>query len=400
MKRNFNDYITAYLNYTSHSEPPLNFHIWTCISNISAVLQRKVWLPWGYNTIYPNMYIILIGPSGCGKGIAMGIGRRLLKEINGIVVCSESVTREALIRDMRDNVTSYLDPTDGLTKYQSPISVMSSELSVFLGQGNIKFLADLTDWFDCHDSWKYRTKHQGTDELVGLCVNLLGATAPDWLRSIFPQEAFGGGFTSRVIFVVEEEKKQLISRNSLPQHILDMQRPLIEDLERMYLLKGPMTFPEDTFKIFDRWYHSQAKHPPIKDSHFSGYCERRALHTLKLSMICSVSRGSDMVIIPEDFERALLLIEGAEKKMSRAFQGLGRAKYADLTNEVFQYLFKCRHSSRAQVLQHFDTDLDEYSLGIIIKTLSAKRAINVTYNQAEGEVYYTVIGGKEDEKLS
>jgi len=390
--RNYNDYITAYLNYSSHSEPPINFHVWTCISIIGAALQRKVYLPWGYNTLYPNMYIILIGPSGCGKGIAMGIGKRILKEVNGIVVCSASITREALIRDMRENVLSYVCPSDGQTKYHSSISVFSSELAVFLGQANIKFLADLTDWFDCHDSWEYRTKHQGTDELIGLCVNMLGATAPDWLRSIFPQEAFGGGFTSRVIFVVEEGKRQLISRNILPPDIASMNRLLVQDLERIHLLKGPMKFPAETFELFDKWYHSQAKKPPITDSHFSGYCERRAMHTLKLSMICSVSRGDDLIITPGDFERAIMLIESVEPRMSRAFQGLGRAKYAELTHDVFQYIYHHKEVSKASLLNHFDTDLDDYSLGIISKTLAGRGTIEINYNQLSGEVIYKLKG--------
>lgn len=394
--RIYNDYLSAYLTYTAQSEPPLNFHIWTCISIISAALQRKVWLPWGYNTIYPNMYIILIGPSGCGKGIAMGIGKRILKELGGVVVCSESITREAIIRDMRESVLSFTDPTDGLTKYHSSITVMSSELSVFLGQANIKFLADLTDWFDCHDTWKYRTKHQGTDELVGMCFNLLGATAPDWLKSIFPQEAFGGGFTSRVIFVVEEEKKQLISRNTLPPEIIEMQSKLVRDLERIHLLSGPMAFPEDTFKVFDKWYHAQAKQPVIKDGHFSGYCERRALHILKLAMICSVSRGNDLVIIPDDFERAKIMLESVEPKMSRAFQGLGKAKYAELTNAVFKYMYRFGSVSKSQILNHFDTDLDDYSLSIITKTLAAKKAITIVYT-ASGDCIYTVLKGDSNE---
>ena len=60
----------------------------------------------GFETIYPNMYIILIGPSGrCRKGTAMRMGFEILKNV-GVKVVSESITREALIRQMKTSVNS------------------------------------------------------------------------------------------------------------------------------------------------------------------------------------------------------------------------------------------------------------------------------------------------------
>src|SRR5512137_2600270 len=148
MIRKLPDFLTTYLEFTKKSEPPTNYHIWTCLSVIAAAMQRKCYLRWGFKTFYPNLYIVLIGPSGCRKGTAMTIAKDLIRQVNGISVTSESVTREALIRDMRECVNQYVDPSDGLPHYHSSISVFSEELAVFLGQQNTKFLADLTDWFD------------------------------------------------------------------------------------------------------------------------------------------------------------------------------------------------------------------------------------------------------------
>ena len=206
IKRELNDWISAYLKYVENTEPPISYHTWTAVSMIAGALQRKVYLNWGHDTIYPNMYIVLIGPSGrARKGTAMNIGKDILKDI-GISMTSESITREALIRDMKDAVTNFPDATTGKVRFHCSLTALSEELSVFLGQNDIKFLADLTDWYDSRDSWTYRTKGSGTDKIQGVCFNILGATAPDWLQSILPQEAVGGGFTSRIIFVVEETK--------------------------------------------------------------------------------------------------------------------------------------------------------------------------------------------------
>src|SRR3990170_8200696 len=80
--REAGDWLSSYLEYTDNTEPPASYHLWTGISVISGVLQRKVWMEWGHELIYPNMYVVLIGPSGrCRKGTAMNIGKGLLKTI-------------------------------------------------------------------------------------------------------------------------------------------------------------------------------------------------------------------------------------------------------------------------------------------------------------------------------
>lgn len=392
MERKFPDFLSAYLKYSAKTEPPQSYHIWTCLSVIGAALQRKVYLRWGFKTLYPNIYVVLIGPSGCRKGTAMNIGKDLLQEINGILMASESTTREALIRDMKDGITTFTDPTDQMLKFHSSVTVFSEELSVFLGQQNIKFLADLTDWFDASDQWTYRTKGSGTDKLVGVCVNILGATAPDWLRSILPQEAFGGGFTSRVIFVVEDGKKQVVADPRIPIEVQQMRPALVHDLEMINSMAGEMSFSDDAMAIYAPWYEQQSKSPAIKDPHFAGYCERRAIHALKLSMIVSASRSSERLITGQDFQRALALLEAVEPKMPRAFLGLGRAKYSEMTAQIFEFMKRSKRATQADVLNKFDLDLDEYTLQLIMKTLSARKVIEMTYLSDKGEWLYTYKG--------
>src|SRR4051812_17371274 len=76
-----NDFFTDYLAYAGHgeSESPAVFHRWTCVSIISALLGRQIWLPFGHANIYPNQYVLLMGPPASRKGTAMGIGKNLLK---------------------------------------------------------------------------------------------------------------------------------------------------------------------------------------------------------------------------------------------------------------------------------------------------------------------------------
>jgi hypothetical protein len=142
-------------------------------------------------------------------------------------------------------------------------------------------------------------------------------------------------------------------------------------------------------QVYTEWYTKQSKTPAIKDPHFAGYCERRAIHVLKLSMVMSASRSCDRRITKADFSRALALLESVEPKMPRAFMGLGRAKYSDMTSHIYEYLSKHHKCSQAEILNKFDTDLDEYTLSLIMKTLAARKVIKIEYDSSRGEYYYT-----------
>ena len=101
MTRHLDDWLEGYVKFTSNSEPPELFHIWTALSVLAASLQRKCSLPWGTLTFYPNLYVVLIAPSGkARKGTAMGPGMDLLEDL-GIKMAAESTTRESLIRELK-----------------------------------------------------------------------------------------------------------------------------------------------------------------------------------------------------------------------------------------------------------------------------------------------------------
>lgn len=396
MGRVLNDWLSGYLQYTQGSEPPLSYHTWTGISIIAGALQRRSVLRWGFETIYPNMYIILVGPSGkARKGVALGIGKELLAS-TGIQMTSESVTREALIRCMKGAITNYQTP-DGQVKFHCSITCFSEELSVFLGQNNISFLSSLTDWYDSKDNWTYETKGAGTDKLQGLCFNLLGATAPDWLQSMLPQEAVGGGFTSRVVFVVEEKKGKTVSKHEFSAEEIRIKQGLVRDLERISQLSGEFHFDAEGEAAYVAWYEEQdrrlaAGDLPVADERFSGYCERRSTHIRKLCMVLSASRGDDLTITKADFERAVGVLRSAELKMHKTFGGLGTAAYGQITERVIQYIRHAKVVTRSGLMTKFRRDMDGGVMKVIEEVMSMMHVVKITRDLAKDEILYEWIG--------
>lgn len=315
----------------------------------------------------------------------MSIGKEIVVDA-GIQVTGESVIRESLIRSMAESVDNFNNPADGRLHFYCSLYCMSPELAVFLRQKELKFLSDLTDWYDCAPEWRYETKHQGKDQINGVCFNLLGATAADWLQSILPEEAIGGGFTSRIIFVVEEKKRKVIPDEPPPDAAL--QKSLIEDLQKVLLLCGPMEFTPEAKTTYMDWYTRQEKLMeqgvmPVEDPRFAGYCDRRATHVKKLSMIMSVSRGDSMKVTKPDFERAVRILTAIEPRMPKAFGGLGKSKYGDVTTKLIDIIKERGQITRSQVLKMFYRDIDYIALDMIEKALHEMHLISIDVKPGE-----------------
>ena len=398
MARELEDWLSAYLQYTENSEPPITYHTWCGLSLLAGALQRKAYLQWGFEYIYANLFAILVGPSGrTRKGIALGIAKTMLSKVPEVSVAPEAASREAIIMAMKRANRNFQDPDDGTIKMHCSLTAFSEELAVLLGQGDIKLLANLTDWYDSKNDWAYETIGRGRDALQGLCLNLMGGTAPDWLQSMLPQEAVGGGFTSRVIFIVEDRKRKTVSEHQLTEAELKLEEMLLRDLERINQLIGRFQFTDTGKRLYKSWYEEQDAlltkgEAAVQDPRFAGYCERRATHLRKVMMLCSASRGDTLLIDEPDFHRALGILKMTERKMHRTFGGLGRAKDSDVTDKVIEYIRTMGTTTRTTLLGRFYRDLDAQGLKSVEEMLEQMKLVKIKLLPDQREKIYVWVG--------
>lgn len=372
--RALSDWIDTYMLYTDNSEPAEAFKLWTAISCIASCLKRKCWLDWGTLTFYPNLYIVLVGPSGSRKGTAMGPGFKMLQEL-GIRMAAEATTRESLIRELRKSSDNNVDTLAGEFSMHSSLTIYSQELTVFLGYNNLQLISDLTDWYDCRERWIYRTKNQGEDDIIGVWVNLFGATTPSLLQTTLPLDAVGGGLTSRMIFVYEAKKGKVVPVPFLTEEQESLRPKLIHDLESIHIMKGQFKYASDFVDYYVNWYTQQTDSPPFKDDRFEGYIERRANHILKLSMIYSASRSGEMYLRELDIRRAIETLKLAEVKMPAAFAGVGRSPTASLVGRLNAMLEIETEISVDHLHAHFIHDATAREVDSVIDSLSKANQI-------------------------
>jgi len=375
MKRELDDWITGYLQYTSNTEPTMMYHLWSAISVIAAVLQRKCFLEWGTLTFYPNMYVVLVGPPAARKGTAMNMARPFLEQLS-VGVAAEAITREALIRELNNSGSTEIT-SDGSMIFHASLTIWSQELTVFLGYQNQQLMSDLTDWYDCRDKWIYRTKHEGVDEIDGVYVNLFGATTPDLIKSTLPLDAIGGGLTSRMIFVHERNKGKVVPYPDLGPTGYELEPKLQSDLARIHAMNGRFRTNSAFMEKWVKWYPSQEGRHKFEDTRFEGYLERRANHVMKLSMIVNASRTEDMVITEGDLTRAIAILTETEENMASTFSGVGELSYSTVMEKISRDIVSNRTMLASEILRKYRSDVDKWRLDTVLETFSAQKRFKI-----------------------
>lgn len=95
------DFFEDYFDYVDGiSESPLIYHRWAMLTCLSALLNRKVYLPFGHKNLYPNMFTILIGSAAGRKSTAINIANDLLQQTGYRRILSERLHRDSLLENL------------------------------------------------------------------------------------------------------------------------------------------------------------------------------------------------------------------------------------------------------------------------------------------------------------
>ena len=397
MPRNVPDWIEGFMELTENSEPPTLFRKWAGISAIASALQRKVRVELGLSlTFYPNLYVVLVGPSATGKGTAMKFASDIIEQIPTIRLSAQATSLQALIRRMKDTNLTDVNVETGEQTYHSSLTIFSTEFTVFLGYHNQELIAALCEWYDCHNRWTYETIARKKEEVVGVWVNLFAGTTPDAIQASLPIESIGGGLTSRIIFVVEEKRGKLVVIPTKTEREIRLQQMLIYDLEAISQLSGIMSYTEGFLKIYSEWCYYADTHRPLQDKKFDGYCGRRRKHLITLSMVCCASHSDDMIVTSEDIERAIELLAEVEMKMGKVFKGMGRSGTSDLLSDAIAFMANSQVPDVPlfQFARYFEGDMDKWEMDRVITTMEAMNLIKVIRNPGVGSILHILDFGK------
>lgn len=316
-------WIADYVRYTRTTEPPTVFHFFVGATILGATLRRNIHFERGDSKIYPNLCVILVAPSGkCRKTTACELGVRLYRDLGGIVL-ADKITPEALVQAFAER-----EESTGL--------IFAGELKQFLGsqkymEGMIPLLTRL---FDCPEIWSSATIMREEVVLRNVALSMLGASTMDWLRML-PGDAFGGGFMSRNLLVVQEETERSFPlppplSETLRIKLMNRLIPLTHVRARMHMSFGAEEWYID-------WYNSPDT-GASEEKQFSGYFERKPTHLMRLAMILSISEDESFVIERRHMEHALRILDWIEEWLPAAFEQLGSNPIGEEQMRMIQQL--------------------------------------------------------------
>lgn len=330
MPRLLDNWLTAYGDWTlPRSESPESMIIWAGLYSVASVAKRKVCFPkslMGSYAIYPNIYVIYVGPPGVvRKSTTAGYAESLLQEIEGVNTSSTAMSASKLVEIMSETI-------DG------SISILSSELGTFMNISKEEMYDLLTDLYDGKVKYDYATRMHGLEIVENPCVNFLAATTPSWVSEQMPTHVIGGGFASRCIFIFEEQVRRRQLYYDLDwRKYEDLGKKLTHDLNHIAELEGEFRHDsKQTRDYIENWYRNNVVDDA--DDRIEGYFNRKHVHVHKVAMLLSLCERDDLVITETHFNAARALLEGLEAKMPRAFSAVGRNPYSDDILKVLDFI--------------------------------------------------------------
>jgi hypothetical protein len=385
-------WLQQYVDFTMLSEAPAVFHFMAGVATIGTCVGRKAWFNKGYYKIYPNHQIILVAPTGkCRKTSALMLALKMMKLSEaGVNVIADKITPEALATALStnqiDNSGKILAERDGEGLIFAP------ELAVFLGKQkyNEGLITLLTALFDNPDEWSTQTKGGGKILIKNCSITFMGASTPDWLITAIPQDAFGGGFMSRLLFVVQEDTPRCFP---IPT-VRDVPPALPNYLKLLRTQEvGEVKFEhKDDAEWYNLWYASNKGNVP-EDEKMAGYHERKPDHLLRLAMVLGICEGRQTINL-EHMKCAGRILKFLEDSMVGTFKWLGIRPVGSLTEKIVRQLRASGGSmTHAALLQKMIFYMDAWEFRKAIETLVQSNTITVHQGDQIQNTVYTIRAG-------
>jgi hypothetical protein len=365
-ERRCQNWLTSFGEWTMpRSEAPENFIMWTGLFTLASVLKRHVMIPKGLLgswSVVPNLYILFIAPAGkARKSTTANYGEDLLDNVPNITKAPEIVTKEDLLNKL-------------VKSNDSSMCILSPEFGEFIVKSGTGMFGFLTNMFDGKKNISASTLSRGAEFAERPCINLLGATTPEWVAENMPESVIGGGFASRVIFVFEER----VRRRKLWYDDLDwlklneLQRDLIADLIHIgENISGEYTLTPEAKQFMGEWYDLTADDGDAASYKLSGYYERRPAHVMKVAILLHVAHSDTMILEKNDFVSALQLVQMLEKRLPKVFQNVGNNPHTVDVHRMLEYITEKQRVKKADVRRHFMNAATPAMLNELIEGLAA-----------------------------
>lgn len=337
-------WLCDYLDYTIEHEAPALFHFWVGATVLSAALCRNMVLDFDTFRVYPNLYTLLVAPTGvCRKSTAINLGVALLRaalQDDRLVIFGGKATPESIITAIRQ------ESVDGTFLRQWSYGfIAADELYHFLGrqQYNEGLIALLTTLYDCRDQDSVDTLKRGREVLWNIYFVTLFGSTQKWLRLAIPPDSVGAGFVPRFIMPTRTVVERIISRPTRSKVQFEQRASgLVKFITSVLRVKRRrIELDAEAHQARDAWYLDARKGGINEDEIAEGFAARRDVNILKTAMLLALSENLEARTISRDlWEQARQLILYTESTMGPALDAIGTERSGELQQRLLAQLVR------------------------------------------------------------
>src|SRR6266436_878239 len=285
------NFIKNFLTYAKGCETPELYDLWSALAVLASVVSRRVWINQGYYTIYPNLYIVLVGAPGGRKTTSMNMGKDMLRELGTIPFAATCMTKEALCRYMATQCTKQFilpNKPDAPPKTYTPITLCLTELSHFLGANQAYMIDFLTTIYD-QEIYDAKTKNKGDDIIPGPYLTVLACTTPSNITRYLKEDVISGGFSRRTLFAYEIDEGEPIAFPVVTPEAAKAWEECIKWAKKLEEVAGAFEWTSEATLWYKPWYDNLFRELKNKTDMTRGYYKSKHIQLLKIAMLVSLA---------------------------------------------------------------------------------------------------------------
>ncbi len=339
----------TFLDYTAGLPSPRIFRLWSALSCVSGALERRCWTRVSNSVLYPNLFVLLVGPPGVGKSMAINEVHDLWAAVGDFNVAPTSLTKAAFIDQLCSQ--QKLIELKGKTALYNSILIPAPEFGTLVTAHDTVFLNTLNDIYDCRLLYEERTRSGGLIHIERPHICILSGTQPKYLGDLLPESAYGQGFTSRIIMVYEGDRVTvpLFGETTKSEAVKAI---LVKELKEIAGMVGEFKWTKKAKEDVEQWNLDSNKDEP-RHPRLAHYCTRRVIHTIKMAMSVSAARSRTLEVTADDLENAKQILLAAEDMMPEVFKEMSASSDMNEINEAFEYIWThCIKNEAESIPEH------------------------------------------------
>ena len=289
------NFLDLYLHAIGRDEVPPLYHLWAGLALLAACVADRVWVEkFRGAKLAPNLYVILVGPSGLGKGVAIDQATKFVRDLPRVNLYRGKSTAAHIV----DRLGKPFRRPDGKRILSNPkLFLVTPEIGMSVGSGPLAedFVKLMTDLYTgSPDPITVGTRMHGEVIIQAPCVSWLAGTTKEWLIRSVPRDAIEGGFFGRSVVVgADYDHSKRFVRPQYPADEPDVTAHLRARVRALAHLGGEMMLTAEAREFEEYWY--QQREPPEDDLLLPVWKRQHDL-LLKLAMLLCLADGGAGVI--------------------------------------------------------------------------------------------------------